>query len=148
MCVYIIFFADKFKPSTDKFPSYYINVKFFKKSVKTCDNTKPFPKSCDKNELTARHSAGRCFFAHKPRQIGCVGFIGRGRVTYPIVCFARHGAKQGASGFFAGDRFNHQSDSQRETSTKRVALAEVHKLSVVVFDFLEYGVLLLRQRIR
>ena len=25
-----------------------INVKFFKKSVKTCDDQKPFPKSCDK----------------------------------------------------------------------------------------------------
>ena len=31
---------------------------------------------------------------------------------------------------------------------KRIALAEVHKLCVVVFDFLEYDVLLLRQCIR
>ena len=42
-------------------------------------------------------------------------------------------------------RFNHQPDSQRETPAKRVALAEVHQLCVVVFDFLEYDVLLLRQ---
>ena len=41
---------------------------------------------------------------------------------------------------------NHQPDSQRETPTKRIALAEVHKLCAVVFDFLKYGVLLLRQR--
>ena len=44
----VILFTDKLKPSTDKFPSYYTNVKFFKKSVKTCDGSKPFPKSCDK----------------------------------------------------------------------------------------------------
>ena len=31
---------------------------------------------------------------------------------------------------------------------KRIALAEVHKLCVVVFDFLEYDVLLFRQRSR
>ncbi len=37
-------FTDKFKPSTDIFPSYYINVKYLKKSVKTCDDPKPFPK--------------------------------------------------------------------------------------------------------
>ena len=41
---------------------------------------------------------------------------------------------------------NHQPDSQRETPTKRIALAEVHKLCVVVFDFLEYDILLLCQR--
>ena len=46
--------------------------------------------------------------------------------TYPIFYFARHGAKQGVSGFFAAHRFNHQFDSQRETPAKRVALAEVH----------------------
>ena len=46
--------------------------------------------------------------------------------TYPIFYFARHGAKQGASGFLAAHRFNHQPDSQRETSTKRVAFPEVH----------------------
>ena len=40
----IILFTDKFKPSTDIFPSYYINVKYLKKSVKTCDDPKPFPK--------------------------------------------------------------------------------------------------------
>ena len=44
----IILFTDKLNPSTDNFPFYYINVKFFKKSVKTCDGSKPFPKSCDK----------------------------------------------------------------------------------------------------
>ena len=43
-----ILFTDKLKPSTDNFPFYYINVKFLKKSVKTCDDPKPFPKSCDK----------------------------------------------------------------------------------------------------
>ena len=47
LCV-VILFTDKLKPSTDKFPSHYTNVKFFKKSVKTCDGSKPFPKSCDK----------------------------------------------------------------------------------------------------
>jgi hypothetical protein len=31
-------------------------------------------------------------------------------------------------------------------SDKRVALSEAHQLCVVVFDFLQYGVLLLRQR--
>ena len=41
---------------------------------------------------------------------------------------------------------NHQPDTQRETPTKRIALAEVHKLCVVVFDFLEYDILLLCQR--
>ena len=84
--------------------------------------------------------------AHKPRQIDCVGFVGRGLVRCPTDSFARHGAKQGALGFFAGHRFNHQPDSQRETPTKRVTFAEVHKLCMVVFDFLEYGVLQLRQR--
>ena len=32
--------------------------------------------------------------AHKPRQIGCVGFVGQGRVTYLIFCFVRLGRKQ------------------------------------------------------
>ena len=44
----VIHFTDKLKPSTDKLSSCYINVKFLKKSVKTCDDQKPFPKSCDK----------------------------------------------------------------------------------------------------
>ena len=46
--------------------------------------------------------------------------------TCPTNSFERHRAKQGVSGFLAAHRFNHQSDSQRETSTKRIALAEVH----------------------
>ena len=66
--------------------------------------------------------------------------------TCPTNSFERHRAKQGASGFLAAHRFNHQSDSQRETPTKRIALAEVHKFCVVVFDFLEYDILLLCQR--
>ena len=141
----IILFTDKLNPSTDNFPFYYINVKFFKKSVKTCDDQKPFPKSCDKTRSPPGVQPDGVFFAYKPRQIGCVGFVGRGRVRTSTVSFARHGAKQGSSGFLVAHRVNHQSDSQRETSAKRVALAEVHKLCVVVFDFLEYGVLLLRQ---
>ena len=40
----VIHFTDKLKPSTDKLSSCYINVKFFKKSVKCCDALKPFPK--------------------------------------------------------------------------------------------------------
>ena len=66
------------------------------------------------------------------RQIGFVGFVWRSRVTNPIFGFARHGVKQGASGFFATHRFNHQSNSQRETSDKRVALAEVNKVHKIV----------------
>ena len=34
------------------------------------------------------------FAAHKPRQIACVGFVGRGRVRYPTDSFARHGANR------------------------------------------------------
>ena len=86
------------------------------------------------------------FRAHKPRQIGCVGFVGNCRVHFPDILFARHRAKQGVLGFLAAHSFNHQPDIQRETSDKRVAFSEVHQLSVVVFDFLKYGVLLLRQR--
>ena len=86
------------------------------------------------------------FCAHKPLQIGCVGFVWRCRVLFSTNFFARHRAKQDASGFLAAHRFNHQPDSQREPPTKRIALAEVHKLCAVVFDFLKYGVLLLRQR--
>ena len=142
----VILFADKLKPSTDKFLSYYINVKFFKKSAKTCDNPKPFPEKLWQNAFTARYSAGRRFCAHKPRQIGCVGFVGNCRVHFPDILFARHRAKQGVLGFLAAHSFNHQPDIQRETSDKRVAFSEVHQLSVVVFDFLKYGVLLLRQR--
>ena len=88
------------------------------------------------------------FFVHKPRQIGCAGFVVLCRVHFPNISFARHGAKQVASGFLAAHRFNHQPDSQRETPAKRIAFAEVHKLCVVVFDFLKYSVLLLRQRSR
>ena len=40
----LILLTDKLKPSTDKLSFYYINVKFFKKSVKRCDDPKPFPK--------------------------------------------------------------------------------------------------------
>ena len=66
--------------------------------------------------------------------------------TCPTDSFARHGAKQGASGLLAAHGVNYQPDSQRETPAKRVTIAEVHQLCVVVFDFLEYGILLLRQR--
>lgn len=67
------------------------------------------------------------FFApHKLRQIGCVGFVVQVRVMCPNLLFARHGAKQGTLGFLIAHRFNHQSDSQRETSDKRVVLTEVH----------------------
>ena len=41
-CEFILF-TDKLKPSTDKLSSRYINVKFFEKSVKCCDDLKPFP---------------------------------------------------------------------------------------------------------
>ena len=78
------------------------------------------------NELTARYYYQAVFFSHKPRQIGCVGFVRLGRVRTPTDSFAPHGAKQGALGFLAGHRFNHQSDSQRKTPDKRIALAEVH----------------------
>ena len=52
-------------------------------------------------------------------------------------------------GNYASVDFHHRAlicPSYRETPAKRVALAEVHQLRVVVFDFLENGVLLLRQR--
>ena len=51
---------------------------------------------------------------HKPRQIACAGFVWRGRVTNPIFRFARYRATQGASGFLAAHRVNHQPDSQSE----------------------------------
>ena len=79
----IIHFTDKLKPSTDKFPSYYINVKFFKKSVKTCDDQKPFPKSCDKKRSPPDIQPNGVFSPHKPRQIACVGFVWLGRVPLP-----------------------------------------------------------------
>ena len=84
LCV-IILFTDKLNPSTDIFPFYYINVKFFKKSVKTCDGLKPFPKSCDKTHSPPGVHPDGVFFAHKPRQIACVGFVGRDRVRAPSI---------------------------------------------------------------
>ena len=67
----------------------------------------------------------RCFFnRHKPRQIGCVGFVGQGRVTYPIFSFARHRAKQGASGFAVVQCLYCNSDPKRKPSDKRVAFSE------------------------
>ena len=122
----VILFADKLKPPTDKLSFYYINVKYFKKSAFWYDNPKPFPENVWQNELTARYYYQAVFFSHKPRQIGCVGFVRLGRVRTPTDSFAPHGAKQGTLGFLAGHRFNHQSDSQRKTPDKRIALAEVH----------------------
>lgn len=107
-----------------------------------------FLKMCDKTSSPPDIIIRRCFFSHKPRQIGCVGFVRLGRVRTPTDSFAPHGAKQGALGFLAAHSFNHQPDSQRETPAKRIAFPEVHKLIVVVFDFLKNGILLLRQRIR
>ena len=107
-----------------------------------------FMKMCDKTSSPPDIIIRRCFFSHKPRQIGCVGFVRLGRVRTPTDSFAPHGAKQGALGFLAGHRFNHQSDSQRETPAKRIEFSEVHELCVIVFDFLKYGVLLFRQRRR
>ena len=46
---------------------------------------------------------------------------------------------------FVTHGFCQKSDSQRETSAKRVAFSEVHKLCVIVFDFFEYSFLLLCQ---
>ena len=80
----IILFTDKLNPSTDNFPFYYINVKFFKKSVKTCDDQKPFPKSCDKTRSPPDIQPDGVFSPHKPRQTACVGFVGRGRVHAPF----------------------------------------------------------------
>ena len=71
----------------------------------------------------------------------CLGRSG----TCPNFLFARHGAKQGASGFVAAHGVHRQSDSQRETPDKRVAFSEVHKLSLIVFDFFKYDFLLIRQ---
>ena len=101
----IILFTDKLKPSTDNFPFYYINVKFFKKSVKTCDDQKPFPKSCDKTRSPPDIQPNGVFSPHKPQQIACVGFVGRGRLRNPTDSFTRHGAKHGASDFLAAHRF-------------------------------------------
>ena len=133
----IILFTDKLKLSTDNFPFYYINVKFFKKSIKTCDDQKPFPKSCDKTRSPPDIQPDGVFSPtnrDKPPVWALLGEVG---YICPIFLFARHGAKQGASGFLAAHRVNHQSDSQRETSAKRIALAEVHQLCVVVFDLLQ-----------
>ena len=84
---------------------YYINVKFFKKSVKTCDDQKPFPKSCDKTRSPPDIQPNGVFSPHKPQQIACVGFVGRGRLRNPTDSFTRHGAKHGASDFLAAHRF-------------------------------------------
>ena len=85
-----------------------------------------FLKMCDKTSSPLDTTQAVLFRAHKPRQTGCVGFVRLGRVRTPTDSFAPHGAKQGALGFLAGHRFNHQSDSQRKTPDKRIALAEVH----------------------
>ena len=69
-----------------------------------------------------------CFFdRHKPRQIGCVGFIGRGRVRAPPI-LSRDTGRNRALVFFVAHRFHQQPDSQRETPAKRIVLAEVHDM--------------------
>ena len=45
--------------------------------------------------------------------------------TFPNFLFVRHGAKRGASDFFAAHSVNHQPDSQRKKPAKCIALAEV-----------------------
>ena len=56
------------------------------------------------------------FAPHKPRQIGCVGFVVRGRVLSPIFSFARHRAKQGTSGFAVVKCLNRDFDTKRKPS--------------------------------
>ena len=97
----IILFTDKLNPSTDNFPFYYINVKFFKKSVKTCDDQKPFPKSCDKTRSPPNIQPNGVFSPHKPRQIGCVGFVGRGRVRLPPILSHDTGQNRGRQAFLS-----------------------------------------------
>ena len=59
----------------------------------------------------------RCFFdRHKPRQIGCVGFIVRCRVLPRFFSFARHRAKQGTSGFAVVKCLNRDFDTKRKPS--------------------------------
>ena len=93
----IILFTDKLNPSTDNFPFYYINVKFFEKSVKCCDVLKPFPK---KLWQSAIHRPTQCqaviFRAHKPRQSACVGFVCSGRVRLRAFCLRDTGQKRAA----------------------------------------------------
>ena len=120
----VILFADKLKPSTDNFPFYYINVKFFKKSVKTCDDQKPFPKSCDKTRSPPDTMSGGAFSRPQAATNRLCGLCWARSGRTPTDSFAPHGAKQVASGFLAAHRFNHQSDSQRKTPDKRIALAE------------------------
>ena len=96
----IILFTDKLNPSTDNFPFYYINVKFFKKSVKTCDDQKPFPKSCDKTRSPPDIQPDGVFSPHKPRKIACVGYVGRGRVDLPDFLFRSTRGETGRIRFF------------------------------------------------
>lgn len=44
-----------------------------------------FLKMCDKTSSPLDIIIRRCFFSHKPRQIGCVGFVGQGRVRLPPI---------------------------------------------------------------
>ena len=48
-----------------------------------------FLKICDKTRSPPDIQPDGIFLAHKPRQIGCVGFVGRGRVELPLI-LSRH----------------------------------------------------------
>ena len=62
--------------------------------------------------------------AHKPREIACVGFVGRGRVVLPDFCFAPNSANLGGSGFAVVQCLYCDFNAKRKPSDKRVAFSE------------------------
>ena len=122
----IILFTDKLNPSTDNFPFYYINVKFFKKSVKTCDDQKPFPKSCDKTRSPPDLQPDGVFCPQTATNRLCGLYLIFSGTTAGVF-FARHSAKHGASDCLAAHHFNHQPDSQRKPRINAL-FSEVDKI--------------------
>ena len=128
----VILVADKLKSSTDKLSSHYINVKFYEKSVKAVTTQNRFLKNCDKTR--SRTATNRL-----------CGLCSAWSGTTASFLFAPHRAKFCALGFVTHG-FCQKSDRQRKAPAKRIAFAEVHQFCVIVFDFLKYSILLLRQR--
>ena len=101
----VILFADKLKTSTDKLSSYYINVKYFKKSAFWYDNLKPFPKKVVTKRVHRPTFSRTVFFRPQTATNRLCGLCWARSGTCPIFLFARHGAKKGASDYLAAHHF-------------------------------------------
>ena len=78
------------------------------------------------------------FSAHKPRQIACVGFVGRGRVRAPPILSSDTGRNRECQVFSLLIASTISLTAKGNPPAKRVA--EIHKSIMVIFGYEGYTI--------